>query len=460
MSNKPFLSHIGGLRGIAILLVILFHLNSSCFPYGFYGVDIFLVISGYLLFLSFSRQNYQLNIREFATKKLLRIFPPMIILVLLTMVAAFYLLEGDNLIETSRTGRYTLFCYANDFLRRTQEDYFAPNALENPFLHMWYLSVTIHLYLMFAIGCIIYRYLPKKTSMLLIWLIGTASFCYGYSYQLRDIFQELNLPVWDQYAAVSHYRTLPRVWELLAGGAILLLPYTASKAKSSLLTLTGLAATLIPAFSSNFLASYGAPAVVLGTMFIVRYMPTSILMPVLSNKILLWVGGFSFSLYLVHMPIIALYLISQHSISGWVDYSIIVMLSLALGWLFWFLVEKRHMNVYAVLTLWGVTMSLCVLGKKLDDIKNSMYPEIQAIQNAPYDDWKFCEPGTLPHALDKKNLLYNDGIFNMADSTIKRPKTDNPLMQMGRHRPHPVSCCSVTAMVNAPTMVSTGCAMI
>ncbi len=431
MSTKPFYNHIGGLRGLAIILVVLFHLNSGYFPHGFYGVDIFLVISGYLLFLSLSRQDYKLDVKEFATKKLFRIFPPMIIMVLLTLFAAMYFQDCEDMVDTARTGRYTLFCYANDFLRRTQDDYFAAEALENPFLHMWYLSVTIHLYLMFAVGCVVSRFLPKKLTLLILWGIGIASFCYGYSYQLHNMLQALGLPTWSQDIAVSHYRTLPRVWEPLAGGAILLLPLTSSKAKATILTLLGLIAAILPAVSPCALADYGVPAVVLGTMLIIRYMPASSLMPVLGNKLLLWVGGISFSLYLVHMPVIAFFHIWYQSISGWSDYALLIALSVLLGWLFWFLVEKRKVNAYLTLGLWAVGMLFCVLGKELDGFKDYLRPEINSIQVTPYDDWKFCDPSVLTKELDVQNLRYNEGVFDLANSTIRAPRPITPLMQLG-----------------------------
>lgn len=431
MSTKPFYTHIGGLRGLAIILVILFHLNSRYFPHGFYGVDIFLVISGYLLFLSLSRQEFNLNVKEFATKKLFRIFPPMVVTVLCILVAAMYFQDCEDLIDTSRTGRYTLFCYVNDFLRRTQNDYFASEALENPFLHMWYLSVTIHLYIMFAVGCVIYKYIPKKLTLILLWIAGIASFIYGYSYQLQQILQAVGLPTWNQEMAVSHYRTLPRVWELLAGGAILMLPQTKNKAKATLLTLAALAAVLVPSLSPGALAQYGAPAVVLGTMLIIRYMTASSLMPVLSNKLLMWVGGISFSLYLVHMPVIAFYHIWYQSLTGWMPYVIIVLLSFGLGYLFWFLIEKRRFPIILTLVLWGIGMFICVQGKSTKGFRDYLRPEINNIRITPCDDWKICNPSILSDKLDTDNLKYNEDIFNLANTTLRRPKTKSPLLQMG-----------------------------
>lgn len=395
MSTKPFYNHIAGLRGIAIFLVFLFHLCSSSFPHGFYGVDIFLVITGYLLFLSFTRKGNQLNLKDFASKKLFRIFPPMIIAILLTLMAGMLFQDYENVITTSRTGRYSLLGFANSFLSKTQNDYFAADALDNPLLHMWYLSVTIHIYIIFAVGCVLYRFIPRVLSVILLWGIGIASFCYGYSYQLHNILQSLSLPVWEQLTPVSYYHTLPRVWEPLAGGAILLLPLTASKSKATVLSLLGLLAALIPALVPASIADYGVPLVVVGTMLIIRYLPDSCLMPILDNKFLLWVGSISFSLYLVHMPVITFFRSWYQGINSWTDYAIITLLSFVLAYLFWFLIEKRKMNIWVTLGLWVLSLAICILGKEKEGFKDYIYPESNNIRISPYDDWKFTPPKPL-----------------------------------------------------------------
>ena len=417
MSTKPFYNHIAGLRGVAILLVFLFHLVSTSFPYGYYGVDIFLVISGYLLFVSFNRQGQHLDLREFATRKLYRILPPMVIIVLVTMIAGIVFQDCEDLVFTSRTGRYTLFGYANEFLRKNQDDYFATNALNNPFLHMWYLAVTIHLYIMFALGGVVYRYIPKRLSMIALWVMGVVSFCYSYSYQLHQIFQTCQLPVWEQVTPVSHYSTLPRVWEMLAGGAILLLPVSSSKMKNTVLVLMGLIAAISPAVSSSSLAGYGAPVVVIGTMLIIRYMPSSCLNLILSNKLLIWIGGISFSLYLVHMPIIAYFRIWYQGIHGWEDYVAITILSFIAAAVFWFCVEKRRVNIFATLGLWILGILVCVMGKETEGFKDYVWSEINAIRVSPYDSTQF---------------IYNNGVETLAYSTIRMPRhPETALMHMG-----------------------------
>lgn len=431
MSTKPFFNHIAGLRGLAIILIFLFHLNSVYFPHGYYGVDVFLTITGYLLFLSFTRNEYKLDIKEFVTKKLLRIFPPMIVLVIAAFLAAMYFQDWEDIIDTARTGRYTLFGFANSYLNRHQNDYFAAEALSKPLLHMWYLSVTIHLYVLFAAGCIIYRFIPRKLALIILWITGITSFCYAYSFQFHNILQAMNLPAWEQLMPVSHYLTIPRIWTLLAGGTILLLPSCNNKTTCTLLSLLGLVAVLLPTLVIHELADYGAPVVVLGTMLIIRYLAGSIFQSVLSNKLLVWIGGISFSLYLVHMPIIAFFHIWYQGISGWGDYTIVAVLTLVISWSFWFLVEKRRISILLTLALWGIAMAMCVAGKEYEGFKDYLRPEINAIAVTPYDEWQACEPGTLDNDFDQKNLQMNKSFVDLANTSRRLPGTEALLLQMG-----------------------------
>ena len=416
---------------MAILLVFLFHLNISSFPHGFYGVDIFLVISGYLLFLSLQRSQGILNLKGFTGKRLLRIFPPMLVLVLIVLLASIWLHDWEDIMNTARTGRHTLFCTVNNFLRRTQDDYFAATAIETPFLHMWYLAVTVQIYLIYAAGCIAYRFIPRKLATVIVWGIGVCSFLYGYSFQINSILQALHLPNWEQDGPVSHYSTLPRLWEPLAGGLILLLPAAGNKFKTNLLTAAGLAAAILPALSTHSIADYGVPLVVVGTMLIIRYMPEGSLTPVLGNKVLMWIGGISFSLYLVHMPIIAFYHTWHQHISSGADYGIIIVLTLCLSYAFWYLVEKRKCHPIGIIAMWGLGMLLCILGKNTQGYKEYLRADINNIEVAPYDGWEFCRSDVLADKLHQPGIVFSDGVFSLAQTTRPVPEIKTPLLQIG-----------------------------
>ena len=136
------MKQITSLRGLAIILIILFHLNPEHFPYGYFGVEVFLVISGYLLMKSFQKQQMQIRLGEFARKKVLRLFTPVAVIIPLTLLAGMFFLDYTDLATASSTGGYTLIGAANRFLAVIQSDYFAQDSSGNPFLHMWYLAVT------------------------------------------------------------------------------------------------------------------------------------------------------------------------------------------------------------------------------------------------------------------------------------------------------------------------------
>lgn len=218
------MKQITSLRGLAIILIILFHLNPQHFPYGYFGVEVFLVISGYLLMKSFQKQQMQIHLREFARKKILRLFAPVAVLVPLTLLAGMFFLDYTDLATASSTGGYTLVGAANRFLAIIQSDYFAQDSSGNPFLHMWYLAVTAQVYILFAAGCLLFRRLPRRVTAALLWCVGIGSFLWAYSYPIHNLLQAAGLPVWEQVRPTSHYMTLPRLWEVFAGILLAIYP--------------------------------------------------------------------------------------------------------------------------------------------------------------------------------------------------------------------------------------------
>lgn len=301
------MKQITSLRGLAIILIILFHLNPEHFPYGYFGVEVFLVISGYLLMKSFQKQQMQIRLGEFARKKVLRLFTPVAVIIPLTLLAGMFFLDYTDLATASSTGGYTLIGAANRFLAVIQSDYFAQDSSGNPFLHMWYLAVTAQIYLLFAGGCVLYRYLPKRAAASLFWIAGIGSFLWAYSYPIHNLLQEIGVPVWEQVRPTSHYMTLPRLWEVCAGILLAIYPPLSStrcenRKKNALLFLLGILCILVPALSRGKDVSLCSAAVVLGTCLVIRYAEPGRLAHCFNNKLLLWIGGISFSLYLVHMP--------------------------------------------------------------------------------------------------------------------------------------------------------------
>lgn len=414
------------------MLVILFHLHPQTFPYGYYGVDVFLVISGFLLFVGASRNDGGLKATGvFALKKLERIMPPVSMMVLLTMLVSIFTIDPETIAISSRTGRETMLGMANVQLDKVLGDYFAQEATLNPLLHMWYIGVTLQVYLMFALGNMAARYIDRRIFMAFLWIAGVASLLWCYSLPLHDLMQKLGLPVWKQVQGVSHYQTLPRIWEVLAGGVIFLLPQTTSRMKATVLSLMGLLAILVPACMWSQATSYCTVCVVFGTMLVIRYMPQGVLMPFLCNRFMLWLGTISFSLYLVHMPLFVCY-------KGWVfveprmwEYCMLFVLAILMGWGFWWAVEKRRFSIKLWIPLWIAALVFSVICKNTRGFYKYVYEDSDSALLPSYNQWKLCDRGKFEKGFERDVLLPHDGVFRMMGCPSNHFQSNLPLLSIG-----------------------------
>ncbi|MFP2770653.1 acyltransferase family protein [Oceanisphaera sp. KMM 10153] len=170
MSNTAYRQDIQGLRAIAVLAVMTFHLNPVWLPGGFVGVDIFLVISGFLISSILLHKNakpeYQLlsTLNYFYSSRLKRIAPAYFtVLIVVTLLAAVLFLPAD--FATYRGGLKKSAWFNSNSYFATFGDYFAPANHEQPLLHTWSLAIEIQFYL---IAPFVFLLLPKR---MLNWLL-------------------------------------------------------------------------------------------------------------------------------------------------------------------------------------------------------------------------------------------------------------------------------------------------
>lgn len=431
------MKQITSLRGLAIILIILFHLNPEHFPYGYFGVEVFLVISGYLLMKSLQKQQMQIRLGEFARKKVLRLFTPVAVIVPLTLLAGMFLLDYTDLATASSTGGYTLIGAANRFLAVIQSDYFAQDSSGNPFLHMWYLAVTAQIYLLFAGGCVLYRYLPKRAVASLFWIAGIGSFLWAYSYPIHNLLQEIGLPVWEQVRPTSHYMTLPRLWEVCAGILLAIYPppfkfnTLRKQQKNALLFLLGMLCILVPALSRGKDVSLCSAAVVLGTCLVIRYAESGRLAHWFNNKLLLWIGGISFSLYLVHMPLIAFYHSWFLHAPGWPGMLAIGAASAVLGGLLYLTVEKKRMKMKWFIPLYLFALLLCVAGRQTEGFRNYINQEINSISSPQLHGASEIKSPEAARGFDKEAIKFNNNIFAFVSRADFKGSAEPGLLQLG-----------------------------
>ncbi len=298
LSYRP---EIDGMRAIAIILVILFHAWGSTFPGGYVGVDIFFVISGYLITSIILRENKEGNFTymRFYARRARRILPALLAMTSVTTVAAFLLFLPAELIEYGKITIYTML-FGSNFRLAATPGYFDQSLQENPLLHMWSLSVEEQFYLIWpTLLVLMLRFLPERKVKLAV--IGLAV--------VSLIAAELLVHVWPR----SAFFHLPsRGWELLAGALLAMnfIPRVASRAFAEILSAAGLVLMIAPLFlydKETAFPGLAALVPVLGCALLIHATGSRLtgIAAFLSWAPVAFIGLISYSLYLWHWPIFA-----------------------------------------------------------------------------------------------------------------------------------------------------------
>ncbi|QWE22923.1 acyltransferase [Polynucleobacter sp. AP-Jannik-300A-C4] len=289
---------IDGLRALAVTAVIGFHFFPNALPSGYLGVDLFFVISGYLITLLIKKQaaNREFCFSSFYLKRAKRILPAMLAMLIASSIAATWILLAPDLQRYAKSLLATLSYIANIYFWRTG-GYFSTSDELKPLLHMWSLGVEEQFYLLFpAILIIIFRFIrPNLLKILALLLIAICS--YGLNIYLANI-----------GGSNPAFFLLPtRIWQFSIGSFFAVLPtiQTANSSRLNLTFVTGLALIAI-----NFMDPESkipsATLLTLGTGFILwnKLNSNSPLLRYLITKPVELVGLCSFSLYLWHWPIL------------------------------------------------------------------------------------------------------------------------------------------------------------
>lgn len=442
--SSSFLPHVAGLRALAIIFVVLFHLDGALWSHGYLGVDVFLVISGYMLFRSRLGQSKPYGIKDtvgFLYKRGMRIMPPMAVTILLTIVVSILLMGAEDLDFLCGLIGYSLVGAANFSLRWSFEDYFAQDAAFIPLLHFWYLAVILQVYVLWAVGNYLMQRLPKGLMLAALVIIGLASLAYCYSYPLHEWLKNFGISWWEQDKAPSYYQTLPRVWEILAGGLICVLPSVRKRSYAVGLSLFGLLCVLFFSLGNlipgiHFVAA-SLPAtlfVVGGTILLLRYLPESGLNGLLANKPLVWLGKISFSIYLVHMPIIFFWKLWQFGQIGTWGMLGAFLLSIPLGYAFWWCIEKRRFTWWQAALLWLAAMGACIYGKKTHGYEWVMQDAMPI--KPSYNRWKLNTDPELETGLTDVTVP-SGMVFGIMNATNRPAEMTSPLLIMGDYEQKP-----------------------
>ena len=287
IGKESYMQKIDAFRAIAVIVVILNHFNKNFLPNGYLGVDIFFVLSGFVItksLLSREYDNFKSFYKSFLIKRFRRIYPVLVFIVLLFLVLInFYDPRTNN---TFLTGLTSLFAFSNIFLYTQSIQYFSDISSYNSFLHTWSLGVEEQFYLIFPVLYFLVIKNRKLFKLFLVFFISVSIYFFINEY--------------SQNFSSAYYLPQYRFWEIATGSLVALIP----KFKSNLLqniNLIFLIALLFSNIENNALLHVGI--VVSTAFFILLYDSKTFLDKPLNDFLVSKLGLLSYSLYLIHLPI-------------------------------------------------------------------------------------------------------------------------------------------------------------
>lgn len=337
MLRDNYREDIDGLRAVAVLLVMFDHLGLSFASSGFIGVDVFFVISGFLITSHILKdiEADRFTLSGFYLKRMRRILPALMTVLFFTSLAAYLLLVGPDLRLYVNALVPTTLSLPNIFFWFKSVGYLGLQGSTFPLLHTWSLGVEEQFYIVWPLALILLsQYLAKTKIIFAILGLATLSFC-TYYYLKSD-------------TILVYYSPFTRAFQLLIGAGIAslygVIKWPENLLLNHVLSGIGLASIIVagivldekayPGFAA-LLPCFGAALLILTG----RHSRDAIGNKMLSNGTLVFIGTISYSLYLWHWPIIAFFNYLHIPLSIYLV-CFIFLISIALAWGTWLFIEK------------------------------------------------------------------------------------------------------------------------
>lgn len=325
---------VDGLRAIAVLAVLAYHAFPQAAPGGFAGVDVFFVISGFLIsgiILEGLREG-SFGFGDFYWRRVRRIFPALILVLAACLGLGWLLLLPD---EYSQLGRHVAAgaAFVSNIALWREAGYFDIAAELKPLLHLWSLGVEEQYYLAWPLLLYLFRAQPRRMLAMIV-ALAAVSFA-------------ANIWLTAERPSAAFYLPVSRFWELMAGSALAFFAvhgarparFANAQAAAGLLLL---AAALALLDGARAFPGWWALLPVLGTVLLISAGPQAwINRRILAQPAMVFVGLISYPLYLWHWPLLAFARIAQGGEPPAALRLALLALSLALAWLTYALVEKR-----------------------------------------------------------------------------------------------------------------------
>jgi len=358
MTRNEYLPGVDGLRGIAVLSVLFFHTGfDQWFSGGYVGVDIFFVISGFLitrLIAEEIQESHNFNFSNFYYRRCKRIFPALFFVFLLSFIFAFLLFTPQHFERFGGELSYALLSLSNFFFWN-ESGYFNTDSSFKPLLHTWSLSVEEQFYLLWPIVLVFFL---KNTSKMVLFIFIALSIIFsllinfvmsdGHSSLLSEVVPKLATLFSDGPSTIFYLAPF-RVFEF-AIGALLVWIYKYQPKHNTTLELlmgTGLIMVIfsISVFDETIIfPSYNGLIPCVGTFLIIFSSNARYSGFFVRNKVIIAIGLISYSVYLIHWPILVFYQYYKMLPLTLVEQLVIIVMSLLTGMLMYRFIEKPFRN--------------------------------------------------------------------------------------------------------------------
>lgn len=332
---------IDGLRALAVVAVVLYHLNIQFFSGGFVGVDVFFVISGYLI-TKLIKNEYDItntvNFIEFYKRRLFRIYPALLFMLVASSITSIALLSPAMLKDFGGSLASTILSFSNIYFW-FKTNYFDLDAKLKPLLHTWSLGVEEQFYLFWPLLMLLGLKYCRNIRLFVVFIISIsfiANIYYGHFYAAQTKLQ------------ATLFFLLPfRAFEMGLGALIALTNQRIqNKHLINFIFLLGLVMIIYPIifYSDKILfPSYNALLPVFGTGLVILFGADAGFRWIIANKVAVYIGLLSYSIYLVHWPLIVFWRYYFGAISK-IDIAILLALTMTLSYISYKFIEIKFRN--------------------------------------------------------------------------------------------------------------------
>lgn len=386
---------LDGLRAIAVLSVLVYHAKITFFgkvflPGGFLGVDIFFVLSGFLIssIILNSVKEHNFSFVDFYIGRAKRIIPALSAMLFISFFLAYYYLLPDSFLAYGESLLSSLLFFSNIFFS-SEDSYVSESSDLKPLLHTWSLSVEWQFYIIFPLLLFVIIKIAKNNTLFIVCLAWITSFAYSVYLSRIDI--------------NSAFYLLPtRSWELLSGTIISLI---GRKKRNNIFSFVGISlviASLLLVTDSMPHPSWPALMLVLGVCLLILYSERgSLTGSLLSLKPIVFIGAISYSLYLFHQPVFVFYRIVFGKIDN-LNGMLLIVLSILIAILSYYFIEnifrnkkynllKKQISFITIAFLISITQYIKITDgdvSRLSDMAQDIYknynsPEFRRLKGQP-----------------------------------------------------------------------------